>query len=92
MAKKEAKQRWDDRHWSEKSMEEMTERDWRIFKEDYNVTCKGGRIPHPLRSWKESEIPNDIKSIIDDIGYKVWSHGCLKMVESCQLESSYKNL
>lgn len=71
VAKKEAKQKWDDRHWSEKSMEEMTERDWRIFKEDYNITCKGGKIPHPLRSWKESEIPNEIKTIIDEIGYKV---------------------
>ena len=32
-AKKEAKQKWDDRHWSDKDQDEMTERDWRIFKE-----------------------------------------------------------
>jgi len=41
--KREEKQRWDDRHWSDKSVEEMTERDWRIFREDYNITIKGKR-------------------------------------------------
>ncbi|XP_039300703.1 probable ATP-dependent RNA helicase DDX23, partial [Nilaparvata lugens] len=39
--KKEEKQRWDDRHWSEKAQDEMTERDWRIFREDYSITIKG---------------------------------------------------
>ena len=35
------KQHWDDRHWTEKKLEEMTERDWRIFKEDFNISTKG---------------------------------------------------
>lgn len=39
--RKEEKQLWDDRHWSEKEVAEMTERDWRIFREDYNITIKG---------------------------------------------------
>ncbi|XP_046741671.1 probable ATP-dependent RNA helicase DDX23 isoform X2 [Diprion similis] len=68
--KKEEKQKWDDRHWSEKSIEEMTERDWRIFREDYNITIKGGRIPDPIRSWKESGFPKEILDIIDKVGYK----------------------
>ncbi|KAK0075261.1 hypothetical protein PV325_007150, partial [Microctonus aethiopoides] len=29
--RKEGKQKWDDRHWSEKALNEMTERDWRKF-------------------------------------------------------------
>jgi len=29
----------------------MRERDWRIFKEDFNITTKGGNIPNPIRSW-----------------------------------------
>jgi hypothetical protein len=45
-AKREAKQKWDDRHWKDKPVEEMVERDWRIFKEDFNIACKGGRIPN----------------------------------------------
>ena len=32
------------RHWSEKSAAEMTERDWRIFREDHNIT-KGRLAP-----------------------------------------------
>lgn len=39
--RREEKQLWDDRHWSEKEISEMTERDWRIFREDYNITIKG---------------------------------------------------
>lgn len=68
--KKEDKQKWDDRHWSEKDHDEMTERDWRIFREDYNITIKGGRIPNPIRSWKEANFHNDIMEIINKVGYK----------------------
>lgn len=68
--KKEDKQKWDDRHWSEKEQDEMTERDWRIFREDYNITIKGGRIPNPVRNWKEAGFHKDIMEIIDKIGYK----------------------
>uniref|UniRef100_A0A3Q3WMI1 Probable ATP-dependent RNA helicase DDX23 n=1 Tax=Mola mola TaxID=94237 RepID=A0A3Q3WMI1_MOLML len=53
MRKKEAKQRWDDRHWSQKKLDEMTDRDWRIFREDYSITTKGGKIPNPIRNWKD---------------------------------------
>ncbi|CAG9110957.1 unnamed protein product [Plutella xylostella] len=68
--KKEDKQKWDDRHWSEKDQDEMTERDWRIFREDYNITIKGGRIPNPIRSWKEANFHSDIMDIINKVGYK----------------------
>ena len=49
----------------------MTERDWRIFKEDYNIATKGGKIPAPLRNWKESTLPKEILDIVDSVGYKV---------------------
>ena len=38
---KEKKQAFDDRHWTHKDLDEMTERDWRIFKEDFGISCKG---------------------------------------------------
>lgn len=41
---KEKKQAYDDRHWTHKDLEEMTERDWRIFKEDFGISCKGKAI------------------------------------------------
>lgn len=67
--RKEDKQKWDDRHWSEKEADEMTERDWRIFREDYNITIKGGKIPNPIRNWTESGFPKDILDIIEKVGY-----------------------
>ncbi|KAI9138103.1 P-loop containing nucleoside triphosphate hydrolase protein [Paraphysoderma sedebokerense] len=60
---------WDDRHWSEKSLEDMKERDWRIFKEDHNISTKGGNIPNPLRFWHESTIPAQVLRIIQAVGY-----------------------
>ncbi|XP_059929423.1 probable ATP-dependent RNA helicase DDX23 [Gadus macrocephalus] len=68
--KKEAKQRWDDRHWVQKKLEEMTDRDWRIFREDYSITTKGGKIPNPIRNWKEYSLPAHIVEVIDACGYK----------------------
>uniref|UniRef100_A0AAR2J7C2 Probable ATP-dependent RNA helicase DDX23 n=1 Tax=Pygocentrus nattereri TaxID=42514 RepID=A0AAR2J7C2_PYGNA len=70
MRKKEAKQRWDDRHWSQKKLDEMTDRDWRIFREDYSITTKGGKIPNPIRNWKEFDLPPHILEVIDKCGYK----------------------
>ncbi|KAJ6645955.1 putative ATP-dependent RNA helicase DDX23 [Pseudolycoriella hygida] len=67
--RKEDKQKWDDRHWSEKDLDEMTERDWRIFREDYNITIKGGKIPNPIRNWAESGFPKELLDIIEKVGY-----------------------
>ena len=41
IVKREEKVKYDDRHWSEKLIAQMTERDWRIFREDFNISCKG---------------------------------------------------
>lgn len=68
---KERKTRYDERHWSDKSLPEMTDRDWRIFREDYNISTKGGRIPYPLRSWKEAGLSPDILDVIDSLHYTV---------------------
>lgn len=67
--KREEKQRFDDRHWAEKDLEDMTERDWRIFREDYNIQIKGGNIPNPIRHWREATLPKDILDIIEKVGY-----------------------
>ncbi len=66
---KENRQRFDDRHWSDKPLENMNERDWRIFREDYNIATKGGRIPAPMRKWRESPLSEDILKVIDGLGY-----------------------
>ncbi|KAI6160107.1 P-loop containing nucleoside triphosphate hydrolase protein [Pisolithus thermaeus] len=68
--RKAAKSGLDERHWSEKPLSEMKERDWRIFREDFSIAARGGSIPHPLRSWAESDIPQIILDVIAKIGYK----------------------
>ncbi|KAL6551350.1 Envelope glycoprotein gp160 [Orobanche minor] len=59
-----------DRHWSEKKLAEMTERDWRIFREDFNISYKGSRIPRPMRSWAESKLSSDLLKAVERAGYK----------------------
>eukprot|EP00668_Euglena_longa_P012731 GGOE01015208.1.p1 GENE.GGOE01015208.1~~GGOE01015208.1.p1 ORF type:complete len:557 (+),score=147.98 GGOE01015208.1:196-1671(+) len=57
-------------HWSEKSVEEMTERDWRIFKEDFMIVTRGQNVSMPMRSWQESELPDRILEAVEECGYK----------------------
>ncbi|WFC99304.1 RNA helicase [Malassezia yamatoensis] len=59
-----------EKHWTDKELQEMKERDWRIFREDYGIAIKGGNIPPPLRSWQESQIPELVLDAIQAIGYK----------------------
>ncbi|KAF2405422.1 Pre-mRNA-splicing ATP-dependent RNA helicase PRP28 [Trichodelitschia bisporula] len=58
-----------DQHWSVKPLENMLERDWRIFKEDFNISTKGGSIPNPMRSWQESKLPKRLLDIVYSVGY-----------------------
>ncbi|CAF4021871.1 unnamed protein product, partial [Rotaria sordida] len=67
---KDEKRRYGERHWTDKTLEEMIDRDWRIFKEDYNITTRGGNIPHPLRSWDEAGLEKGIIDVIKTAGYK----------------------
>lgn len=47
----------------------MNDRDWRIFKEDYNIFTSGGIIPHPIRKWRESDLSEALFPIIQRLGY-----------------------
>lgn len=58
------------KHWSEKKLEDMKERDWRIFKENFGIATKGGAIPDPMRSWEESNLPRRLLEIVDQVGYE----------------------
>jgi hypothetical protein len=40
-----------------KPLEAMTSRDWRIFRENYEINVRGGKAPSPLRSFRESDPP-----------------------------------
>lgn len=57
------------KHWSDKSLDEMRERDWRIFKEDFEIATKGGGIPNPMRNWDESGLPARLMDVVRQVGY-----------------------
>ncbi|KAF9931020.1 DEAD (Asp-Glu-Ala-Asp) box polypeptide 23 [Modicella reniformis] len=67
---RERKINYADRHWSDKPLDQMKDRDWRIFKEDFNIACKGGSIPNPIRRWNESIIDARVLEVVDKVGYK----------------------
>ncbi|XP_010249341.1 PREDICTED: DEAD-box ATP-dependent RNA helicase 21 [Nelumbo nucifera] len=60
-----------DRHWSEKKLDEMTERDWRIFREDFNISYKGSKLPRPMRNWEESGLTLELLKAVKKAGYKM---------------------
>lgn len=39
--RKAAKSGYDERHWTEKPLSEMKDRDWRIFREDFSISGRG---------------------------------------------------
>eukprot|EP00917_Polyrhabdina_sp_WS-2016_P029907 GHVP01063697.1.p1 GENE.GHVP01063697.1~~GHVP01063697.1.p1 ORF type:complete len:773 (+),score=151.21 GHVP01063697.1:210-2321(+) len=56
-------------HWSMKTLEEMTERDWRIFREDYEIYTRGGKVPLPARNWEECNLSPELLQSIQKAGY-----------------------
>lgn len=57
-----------DKHWSEKRLDQMRERDWRIFKEDFQIATRMTQT-NPMRSWSESGLPKRLLDIVDQVGY-----------------------
>ncbi|CAH0366449.1 unnamed protein product [Pelagomonas calceolata] len=57
-------------HWTEKPLQEMNARDWRIMKEDFDIRIRGGKAPPPLRFWNEMAVPEGIHKAIQDAKYR----------------------
>ncbi|OQR86523.1 DEAD/DEAH box RNA helicase [Achlya hypogyna] len=57
-------------HWSDKPLDEMSERDWRIFREDFDIILRGGRAPRPLRKWSEAVLPEPLFRAISEMGFE----------------------
>ncbi|KFK44687.1 hypothetical protein AALP_AA1G290500 [Arabis alpina] len=54
----------------DKKLEDMNVRDWRIFKEDKNISYKGTKIPLPMRNWEESNLSCKLLKAVYRAGYK----------------------
>lgn len=71
--------RGEEKHWSEKTQEEMSARDWRIFTEDYGISIK---LPaasssnkkkkklYPLRRWDEMTTNEQLKAGVMSLGFE----------------------
>jgi ATP-dependent RNA helicase DDX23/PRP28 len=56
-------------HWTDKPLESMATRDWRIFREDFQIFIRGGRVPNPMRIWAEGPLPWELLEAIHKVGY-----------------------
>ncbi len=61
---KKRKRSYDNRRWSDKPRSEMTDRDWRIFREDFLISVRGGRAPQPARNWEETGLPQNMLRLV----------------------------
>ena len=64
------------KHYMDKQLQDMDERDWRIFREDYEIATKGnvkhpqtGKRILPFRRWSESGLPESILETVRHAGY-----------------------
>jgi ATP-dependent RNA helicase DDX23/PRP28 len=55
--------------WQDKALEHMMERDWRIFREDFDIRIQGGCDVLPLRYWDEAALPTPLVRAIEFVGY-----------------------
>jgi len=55
-----------------KPLEKMTSRDWRIFRENHNIVCKGGKAPPPLRNFRDGNLlhPSLVRALFENMGYR----------------------
>ena len=64
-------------HYADKRIEDMSDRDWRIFREDYEISTKGnmrhpatGKRILPFRHWFESGLPENILAAVRKAKYE----------------------
>lgn len=60
-----------DVHWSKKSRERMTVRDWAIFREDFGISMRGptGNTVKPARDWSETGLTEQLLGLVAKVGY-----------------------
>ena len=50
-----------------KPLSKMTSRDWRIYRENYEIVVKGGRAPAPLRNFREASLHPALLDAIENV-------------------------
>ena len=52
-----------------KPLDKMMERDWRIFREDNDIQVNSGKVPLPIRAWREANFPEQVLENLEYLGY-----------------------
>ena len=71
-------------HWSEKAREDMTERDWRIFREDHNIAYRGAALDKstlPIRNWQEAGLPKTLVKVPPGLACKQQTMLCMALAK-----------
>ncbi|KAL0914990.1 hypothetical protein M5K25_015385 [Dendrobium thyrsiflorum] len=56
------------KHCSEKTLEDMIERDWRVFHENCNIFYQESRIPLPMHKWSQSKLSTKLLKEVEKAG------------------------
>lgn len=67
--RKRRKQQLEGLKWSEKPLDRMDSRDWRIMAEDFDINMRGEKVGHPLRFWNESGLDSQLTSRIRQLKF-----------------------
>jgi len=55
--------------WSQKALEDMTDRDWTALKQKYSIFITGSNLPNPMRRWSESRLPSPIMHVLRELNF-----------------------
>lgn len=60
--------------WQQKKLTTMTDRDWRIMKQDTKIALRGSsdkaKLPNPLRKWSEAELTDSMEDLVVRMGFR----------------------
>ncbi|KAF7458738.1 DEAD-family helicase [Cryptosporidium felis] len=56
--------------YSNLSYHSMTERDWKIFREDFSINVRGKDVPNPIRTWKDCQELEVQRDLVRNIGFE----------------------
>jgi ATP-dependent RNA helicase DDX23/PRP28 len=57
-------------HWSQKPLRDMRARDWGLMRAEFRIGTRGGRVPLPMRTWRESALPARLVDAVERVGYR----------------------
>lgn len=54
----------------DKPLKDMNARDWKIFRGNFDIRVRFGKVPLPIRKWEEASLPNVLYDALMAAGYE----------------------